>query len=103
MKHENQVVISERCIRNDEGKLITTEKDQLKTWKDLNHRPRIEFALKLESSVEQEPVQSLARLMLITEDMVSRVINSMINSKAAGPTEIVIEMIGAAGPLAILR
>ena len=103
MKHENQVVISERCIRNDEGKLITTEKDQLKTWKDLNHRPRIEFALELESSVEQEPVQSLARLMLITEDKVSRVINSMINSKAAGPTEIVIEMIGAAGPVAILR
>ena len=32
--------------------------------------------------------------------MVSRAINNMKNRKAAGPTEIVVEMIRAAGPFA---
>ena len=35
--------------------------------------------------------------------MVSRAINNMKNRKAAGPTEIVVEMIRAAGPFAVTK
>ena len=100
MKHENQDVISESCIRNDEGKLVTTEEDRLKGWKDnYNHFLNIEFPWESESLTEQEPVQDPARL--ITEGMVRGAINYMKNSRAAGPAEIVVEMIRADGPLAV--
>ena len=53
IKHENQDVISERCIKNDEIKHITAEEDRLKAWKDhYNHLLNIEFPWESEPLAE---------------------------------------------------
>ena len=53
MKNENQDVISERCIRNDESKLVTTEVDRLKVWKD-----HYNYLLNTEFLWNQNPYQN---------------------------------------------
>ena len=96
MKIEILLVIS-HC---DEGNLVTKEEDRLKAWKDhYNHFLHIEFPWESEYLAEQESVQSPARLT--TGDMVSRAINSMKNSKVADSNKILVEIIRAAGPLAV--
>ena len=93
MKHENQDVISDICVRNDEGKLVTTGEDRFKAWKNHYDHLNTEFCRESESLAEQQPVQG----------PVSRAINSMKNSKSPGPIEIVVEIIRAAGPLAVTK
>ena len=96
LKHENQDVIRENCIKNDEGKLAFTDEERLLAWKNhYNRLLNVEFPWDPETLDKQEPVPGPA--IRITEHMVYSAIKSTKAGKAAGPSEVVVEMIQAAG------
>lgn len=97
LKHENQDVISENCIRDDNGNLAFSDNDRLEAWK--KHHERIlneEFPWDPNELTDEKPIAGPP--MLITEDMVLQAIEAMKKGKAPGPSEVVIEMINASGP-----
>ena len=68
LKHENMDVINENCIRDDAGKLVTSEKDRLTAWKSYyEHLLNKEFPWNRDELTPQEPVGGPA--IFITEDM----------------------------------
>ena len=100
LKHENQDVVSENCVRDDSGNLAFSEEARLDAWKcHYNRLLNIEFPWDADSLATTNPVQGPA--LQITEAMVSSAMSAMKNGKAAGPSEVVIEMVRAAGPAGV--
>ena len=98
LKQDNVDVVSEKCVRNDDGKLTLTVDDTLKAWQSHYQKLlNVEFLWNAANISEEDLVQGPA--IKITSEMVSKAINKMKPGKAAGSSgvSIIIEMIKAAG------
>ena len=100
MKKTNQDVVGEKCIRNDEGNLASTEEEKKLAWK--SHYEKLlntEFDWDRDSLSEVHPVEGPA--MQIKNEWVEEAIRKMKNGKAAGMSDIVAEMVKASGDTGI--
>ena len=100
MKKTNQDVVGEKCIRNDEGNLASTEEEKKLAWK--SHYEKLlntEFDWDRDSLSEVHPVEGPA--MQIKKEWVEEAIRKMKNGKAAGMSGIVAEMVKASGDTGI--
>ena len=96
MKHENQDIVGDKCMKNGEGCLTYDDSTKLKDW--TSHYERllnVEFVWDSNTLPELEP--KIGPPLYITEEMTSKVIAKMKTGEAAGPFGIVIKMIGTAG------
>ena len=100
MKKTNQDVVGEKCIRNDEGNLASTEEEKKLSWK--SHYEKLlntEFDWDRDSLSEAHPVEGPA--MQIKKEWVEEAIRKMKNGKAARMSGIVAEMVKASGDTGI--
>ena len=100
MKKTNQDVVGEKCIRNDEGNLASTEEEKKLAWK--SHYEKLlntEFDWDRDSLSEVHPVEGPA--MQIKKEWVEEAIRKIKNGKAAGMSGIVAEMVKASGDIGI--
>ena len=100
MKKTNQDAVGEKCIRNDEGNLASTEEEKKLAWK--SHYEKLlntEFHWDRDSLSEVHPVEGPA--MQIKKEWVEEEIRKMKNGKAAGMSDIDAEMVKASGDTGI--
>ena len=96
MKRENQYIAGDKCVKNNEGCLTYYDYAKLKAKKSHNERLlNVEFMWNSDSLPDLNP--KIGPPLYITEEMISVAIAKMKTGKAAGPSGIVIEMIGSAG------
>ena len=96
LKQDNIDLVSEKCVRNEDGKLTLTIDDKLKAWQSHYQKLlNVEFPWHVANMSEEASVKGTA--FKITPEMVSKAISKMKSGKAAGPLGIIIEMIKAAG------
>ena len=95
MKHENQDIVGDKCVKNGDGYLRENDSAKLKTWKSYYERLlNVEFMWNSNSLPDLE--QQIGPPLYITE-MISKVIAKMKTGKAAGPSGMMTEMIRSAG------
>ena len=90
------MLLVKKCVRNDEGKLTSTDDEKLEAWQ--SHYKKllnVEFPWNAANLSEEAPVEGPA--IQITSETVSKAVSKMKSGKAAGPWGIIIEMIKAAG------
>ena len=96
MKLDNQDIAGDKCIRDDDGNIAYGEDAKLKAWKeDYQRLLNEEFAWDETSLSDADPVEGSA--IQVTEDMVASAVLHMKSGKAAGPSDIVVEMLNASG------
>ena len=83
MRKENVDVVGDKPVKNDTGEMSMSEEAKQNAWAE--HYERL-----LNVELEGPPIP-------ITIDMVKKAISKMKSGKAAGPSDIVVEMIKAAG------
>ena len=86
-------------MRGIDGRLNISEKDRGKVWKE--HMERImneenEWDLNVKAELVEGPVKRVSR-----EEVVLKAIREMKARKAAGPSEVSVEMIAASGEIGI--
>ena len=100
MAKTNQDIVGEKCIRNDEGVLATSEQDKKDAWKCYYERLlNTEFPWDRENLEVAEAVAGPA--IRIEKEMVREAVSKMKKGKAAGPSGVVAEMLKAAGETGI--
>ncbi|XP_057310454.1 uncharacterized protein LOC130648419 [Hydractinia symbiolongicarpus] len=100
MKKTNQDVVGEKCIRNDEGVLASTEEEKRVAWK--NHYQRLlntEFDWDEDNLSDDDVVEGPA--MQIKTEWVVEAIRKLKIGKAAGVSGIVAEMVKASGYIGV--
>ena len=96
MKHENQDIVGDKCVKNDEGCLTYNDSVKFKAWKSHSERLiNVEFMWNSDFLPDLNPKLGLP--LYTTEEMISKAIAKMKTDKAAGPSGIVTEMIRSAG------
>ena len=96
MKHENQGIVGDKCLKNDEGCLTYNDSAKIKAWKShYEGLLNVEFMWKTDSPPDLNP--NIGPPLCITEEMISKAIAKMKTGKAAGPSGIVTGMIRSAG------
>ena len=98
LKKDGRDVAGGRCMRGTDGKLNFSEKDRGRVWKE--HMEKImneenEWDQKTEADVVEGPVERVSR------EEVVKAMEEMKTGKAAGPSEVGIEMIAASGETGI--
>ena len=98
MKKNGKDVEGGRCMRGSEGRLSFSEKDREKVWKE--HMERImneenEWDPNVEEDLVEGPVER------VSWEEVVKVMGEMKAGKAAGPSEVSVEMIAASGEIGI--
>lgn len=98
MKKDGRDVAGGRCMRGSDGKLNFSERDRGKVWKE--HMEKImneenEWDQEVEADLVEGPVERVSR------EEVVRAIREMSTGKAAGPSEVSVEMIIASGEIGI--
>ena len=86
MKHLNQDIVVDKCVKNDEGCLTYNDSAKLKAWKSHYERLNVEFMWNSDSLPDLNP--KIGPPLYITEEMISKAIAKMKTSKAAGPSGI---------------
>ncbi|XP_057303385.1 uncharacterized protein LOC130640832 [Hydractinia symbiolongicarpus] len=100
MKKTNQDIVGEKCIRNDEGVLASTEEEKRVAWK--NHYQRLlntEFDWDEDNLSDDDVVEGPA--MQIKTEWVVEAIRKLKIGKAAGVSGIVAEMVKASGYIGV--
>ena len=90
------LLVSDKCVKNDEGCLTYNDSAKLKASK--SHYKRllnVEFLWNIDSFPDLNP--KTGPPLYITEKMTSKTIAKMKTGKAAGPSGIAIELIRSAG------
>ena len=98
MKRDGKDVEGGRCMRDSDGRLSFSEKDRGRVWKE--HMEKImneenEWDQKVEADPVEGPVEGISR------EEVVKAIKEMKIGKAAGPSEVCVEMIEASGEIGI--
>lgn len=98
MKKDGKDVEGGRCMRGSDGRLSFSEKDRGRVWKE--HMEKImneenEWDQKVEADLVEGPVEGISR------EEVVKAIKEMKMGKAAGPSEVCVEMIEASGEIGI--
>lgn len=98
MKKDGKDVEGGRCMRGSDGKLSFSEKDRGRVWKE--HMERImneenEWDQRVEADLVEGPVERISR------EEVVKAMREMKVGKAAGPSEVSVEMIAASGEIGI--
>ena len=98
MKKDGKDVEGGRCMRGSDGKLSFSEKDRGRVWKE--HMEKImneenEWDQRVEADVVEGPVERVSR------EEVVKAMGEMKTGKAAGPSEVNVEMILASGEIGI--
>ena len=102
MAKTNRDVVGEKCIRNDNGELATTDQEKLLAWQQ--HYERLlneEFNWDEDSLVFNEP--NIGPRPEIDSESVRRALRKMKNGKASGTSGVVAEMLLASGEIGIER
>ena len=102
MAKTNRDVVGEKCIRNDNGELATTDQEKLLAWQQ--HYERLlneEFNWDEDSLVLNEP--NIGPRPDIDSESVRRALRKMKNGKASGTSGVVAEMLLASGEIGIER
>ena len=98
IKRDGRDVEGSRCMRGKDGKLNFSEKDRGRVWKE--HMERImneenEWDQMVETSVVEGPVEC------VSKEEVVKAIKDMKTGKAAGPSDVSVELIAASGELGV--
>ena len=98
MKKDGKDVEGGRFMRGSDGRLSFSEKDRGRVWKE--HMERImneenEWDQRVEANLVEGPVERVSR------EEVVEAIGEMKAGKAAGPSEVSVEMIKASGAIGI--
>ena len=94
MRKEGRDIENGGCMKDKDGKLLLSEKDRRKLWKE--HMETI-------MNVENEWDQMIEADMVerVTDEEVMETMNKMKLGKAAGPSEVNMDMIIASGKLGV--
>ena len=93
MRKEGKDIEGGGCMKDKDGRLVVTEKDRGKLWK--KHMEKI-------MNVENEWNQMVDEWnQMVTDEEVMEAMNNMKLGKAAGPSEVNIDMIIASGNLVL--
>ena len=96
MRIENADVVGDMPVRNDTGELSMSEQAKQKAWLEHNVRfLNVEFEWDPEHLSDEPPLEGSP--IPITIGTVKKGISKMKYDKAAGPSGIMVEMIGAVG------
>ena len=87
------------CVKNEGGKLVVSEKDRGKLWKE--HLEKImnvenEWNQMVEADMIKGPLEE------VTDEKVMEAMNKMKLGKAAGPSEVNMDMIIASGKFGVV-
>ena len=94
MRQDNQDIIGDKCVKDDSGKLSTTDEAKKVAWKQHYERLlNVEFPWYPDHLSQDDPVQGAPPL--ITSEMVGKAVAKMKPGKAAGPSGIIAEMLKA--------
>ena len=98
MKKDGKDVEGGRCVRGSDGRLSFSENNRGKVWKE--HMERImnkenEWNQNVEADLVEGPVETVRR------EEVVKAMGEMKAGKAAGPSEVSVEMIVASGEIGI--
>ena len=98
MKKDEKDVEGGRCMRGSDGRLSFSEKDRGRVWKE--HKERImneenEWDQNVEADLVEGPVERVSR------EEVVKAMGKMKAGKAAGPSEVSVEMIAVSGEIGI--
>ena len=96
MDKTNQVVVGEKCVRNDAGELSLSHADKMKAW--VEHYLRLlnmEFEWPSDLLPEVPPVEGPPSPVTVTH--IRKALGKMKQGKAAGPSGVISEMLKAAG------
>ena len=98
MKKDGKDVEGGRCMKGSDGRLSFSEKDRGKVWNE--HMERImneenEWYQNVEADLVEGPVERVSR------EEVVKAMGEMKAGKAAGPSEVSVEMIAASGEIEI--
>ena len=102
MKAANKDVMGENCVKNDSGKLATTDTEKLSAW--LEHYKRLlneEFEWDKENLGNIDP--KIGPNPLISTQDVQNALKKMKKGKASGMSGVVTEMLLASGDVGIAR
>ena len=81
MKHENQDIVGDKCVKNDEDCLTYNESVKFKAWKSHYERLiNVEFMWNSDSVPDLNPKLGLP--LYITEEMISKTIAKVKTDKA---------------------
>ena len=96
MPRDNQDVMGEKPVKNDAGQLSLDEESKKEAWKEHYERLlNVEFPWNPEDLSEESPVEGPSEP--ITLEMTKKAITKMASGKAAGPSDIVAEMLKPVG------
>ena len=98
MRKEGRNIEGGGCMKDRDGRLVVSEKDRGKLWKE--HMKKImnvenEWDQMVESDMVERPVEG------VTDEEVMEAINKMKLRKAAGPSEVNMDMIIASGKFSV--
>ena len=98
MKKEGKDIEGGGCRKDKDGRLVVSEKDRGKLWKE--HMEKImnvenEWDQMVEVDMVEGPVEG------VTDEEVMEAINKMNLGKAAGPSEVNMDMIIASGKFGV--
>ena len=98
MKKDGKDAEGVRCMRGSNDRMSFSEKDREKIWKE--HMERImneenEWDQNVEADLVEGPIER------VSSEEVVKSIREMKAGKAAGPSEVSVEMIGASGEMGI--
>ena len=98
MKKDGKDVEGGRCMRGSDGRLSFSERDRGKVWKE--HMEKImneenEWDQSVEADLVEGPVEKVSR------EEVVKAMKEMKRGKAAGPSEVSVELIEASGEIGI--
>ena len=92
MKNENQDIVGDKCVKNDDGNMAFDDKSKLAAWE--SHYKKllnVEFPWDSSTLSDEPPIQGPP--IWITKKMVLQALKKMKKGKAAGPSDITVEMI----------
>jgi len=96
MNRRNKDVVGEKCVSNDAGKLSLSDKEKMKAW--VEHYARlvnVKFEWPSDSRPEVSPIAGPPRS--VSAELVRKALIKMKCGKAAGPSDIVAEILKVAG------
>ena len=91
--------VGDKPVKNDAGEMSMSENSKQKAWLEYQRLLNVEFDWDPDHLSYQPPVEGSP--IPITIDMVKKAISQMKAGKAPGPSDIVVEMIRAAGDMSI--
>ena len=98
MRKEGRDIDGGGCMKNKDGKLVVSEKDRGKLWKE--HMEKImnvenEWDQMVEADMVEGSVEG------VTDEEVMEAMNKMKLGKAAGPSEVIMDMITVSGKFGV--